>query len=170
MDAHYIFPMFVSVYENYRAEALSKHLGISAPAVKLLDLVDCLPGISLGTAERALGCGRTQTVGAAFELQQLQFVQLHGSPDLTDEVCVFAACPPPALAEARRRVVEQFQASGDDGDVMRFIERYQEVVLANLCEPDADERQLAGAQLMRLLAGGRRALAAHAADAEPCPH
>jgi len=68
MDPQRLLHTAITLYESHRAIVLGERLGISPCAVRVLDIVNCLPGTRIKEAEALLTTTRAKVISTVFDL------------------------------------------------------------------------------------------------------
>lgn len=68
MDTQRLLHTAITLYESHRAVVLGERLGISPCAVRVLDIVICLPGTRIKEIEDLLTTTRSKVISTVFDL------------------------------------------------------------------------------------------------------
>jgi hypothetical protein len=68
MDSQRLLHTAITLYESHRATVLGKRLGIAPFAVRVLDIVTCLPGTRIKDVEELLTTTRAKVISTVFDL------------------------------------------------------------------------------------------------------
>ncbi|WP_155639473.1 hypothetical protein [Burkholderia multivorans] len=141
MSSHRLFHTVVTLYEKYRAEALGDLLGISPMAIRVLDIVLCLPGSRIEDVEHLLTSTRAKVVSAVFELS--------GRGLLT-------SVDPSVGYEDIRLYAEDAATAIQEADVFRetapALEAYREILLEEIRRWASDSGERTSKSLLSALA------------------
>ncbi|MFM0382773.1 hypothetical protein [Paraburkholderia dipogonis] len=142
MNPQRLFHTVITLYEKHRAAAICEQLGISPFAVRVLDVVTCLPGIRIEDVESLLTTTRAKVVSAVFELSGRDLLT-HIDPSIGHEDIRLHARSEMLSA----RVAEQSDAA--PADLTPALKAYQQKLLDQIAQWTAGSAERTPKALLR---------------------
>ncbi|MGU7773677.1 hypothetical protein ACV229_26280 [Burkholderia sp. MR1-5-21] len=151
MDPQRLFHAVVTLYENHRATVLGEQLGISPFAVRVLDIVTCLPGSRIEDVENLLTATRAKVVSTVFELSGKGLLAYIDPSFVHEDMRLYAQHELPSLPEATHQGVVSAEDVMPD-DLATALETYQRKLLDQIAQWTAGSDERASEVMLQALA------------------